>query len=282
MKKKRPKPATVNFEHKRIKEHHEPSGSVTYLETRGAREASTVFLFEDFEETLSMPNHQGHTAADTYASFFEASGHWLREVGEKTFFEVVDDVEKVKAELPPEERTGEVDRFIFQKWAFEVGMKHGFLSPAAIAAEFVSSSDYLHRLVDGNEELQRAIYQFAEAWHWFRFEGKGEHELAAIGLQSARARMMGPQVRREMGDLRKKIVLSAYEAFAADEKNRTSRGSAKAAAGVLLTEINRKLTELNRKPIAIKTLTDELRPIIEERFPKKKKGSAPGSPSEKG
>lgn len=270
MKKKSHKAATVDFEHKRIEERHEPSGSVTYLETRGAREASTVFLFEDIEQTLSMGNYQGYTAADTYSSFFEAAHHWLKEAGEKTFFEVVDDVERVKMELPAEERTGEVDRFIFQKWAFEVGMKHGFLSPAAIAAEFVSASDYLHRLVNGNQELQRAIYQFAEAWHWFQFEGKGEHELAAIGLQSARARMMGPQARREMGDLRKKIVLSAYEAFAADEKNGASRTSAKAAAGALLAGINRKLTDLNRKNIALKTLTDELRPIIEERFPKKK------------
>ena len=62
----------------------------------------------------------------------------------------------------------------------------------------------------------RAVYQFAEAWHWFQFEGKGEHELAAMGLKSFEGRAKGPAARQERGNLKKAIVKAAYEQFAAD------------------------------------------------------------------
>lgn len=269
-KKKAKRPAPVEFDHRRVQSEHEASGSVIFHEARGVRDASTVFLFSEFEDTLLQGNHQGYTALETYSSFFEAAGHWLKDAGEKTFFEVAKDAEEaqVKANAKTQVQKKRIDRFVFQKWAFEVGMRHGFLSPAAIAADFLAASDYVHRLVGGNQDVMRAVYQFAEAWHWFQFEGKGEHELAAMGRKSLEGRARGPAAKQERGNLKKAIVKDAYEQFAADEKNGSARKNAKKAAGALLQAVNKKLSDLGVRTMADKSLIDELRPLVKEKFPK--------------
>lgn len=263
--------APVEMEHKRAQSEHQESGSTTYYETRGVRDSVTTFLFSDFDETFSTANHTGHVDADTYASLFEAANFWLEQAGEKDFFGIAGEAEKATQSARTKKAKNRIDRYTFQRWWFEIGMKHGFLSPAAIASNFLTASDQVHRLVKGNQQLQRAIYQFADAWHWMHFEGKGEHELAAIGWKSVKGRAQGPAVKQERAELKKKLVKELYDGFASEEGNGAARRSAKGAAGAMFKEVNQKLEALGLSGIAEKTLADELRPLIKARFPKAKK-----------
>lgn len=266
--------APMEMEHKRTNSEHEESGSTTFYETRGVRDTSNVFLFGDFAETLALGNYSGEVDKGTFESLFEAANYWLREVGEPDFRSITNQAEKARETVRTNKQKNRIDRATFQQWWFEIGMKHGFLSPAAIAANFLTASDFVHRLANGNKQLEFAIYQFADAWHWMHFEGKGEHELAAIGWKSAQGRAQGPAVKQRRAEMKKQIVKAAYEAFAADEKNGPARKSAKGAAGALLKELSQKLSALGLGRIAEKSLTDELRPLIKERFPKPTKRKA--------
>jgi hypothetical protein len=263
--------APVEMEHKRTESGHQADGSITFYETRGVRDSSTTFLFSDFDDTFSLGNHTGHVDADTFASLFEAANFWLREAEEKDFFETSNDAETAKQSVRTKKQRGRVDRYTFQRWWFEIGMKRGFLSPAAIAANFLTASDFVHRLVKGNQQLQRAIYQFADAWHLMHFEGKGEHELAAIGWKSVEGRAQGPAVKQKRAELKKRLVKELYEAFASEEGNGAARRSAKGAAGAMFKQVNQKLEALGLSRFAEKTLADELRPLIKARFPEAKK-----------
>jgi hypothetical protein len=59
--------APLVMEHKRTQSEHQESGSITFYETRGVRDASNVFLFGDFDETLSLGNYSGGVEAGTHA-----------------------------------------------------------------------------------------------------------------------------------------------------------------------------------------------------------------------
>lgn len=262
--------ASSVFNHRRTKSEHEESGSVTFYETRGIRDSSETFLFSDFEDTFSSGNHTGYVETDTYASLFAVANEWLKEAEEKDFFGVADDAEEAMASAKTWKQKHKVDRLTFQRWWFEIGMKHGFLSPPAAAAKFLAASDFIHRLTKGNQQLQRAIYQFADAWHWMRFEGSDEHELAAVGLKSVQGRAQGPAVKQERAELKKKLLKELYEGFASDERNGTARKSAKGAAGAMFSQVNKKLKELGLNAFAEKTLADELRPLVKARFPKER------------
>ncbi len=258
------------MEHKRTKSGHQADESITFYETRGVRDSSTTFLFSDFEETFSLGNHTGHVDADTFASLFEAANFWLQKAKEKDFFETSDDAETAKQSVRTKKHRARVDRYTFQRWWFEIGIKHGFLSPTAIAANFLTASEFVHRLVKGNQQLQRAIYQFADAWHLMHFEGKGEHELAAVGWKSVKGRAQGPAVKQRRAELKKRLVKELYEAFASEEGNGAARTSAKGTAGAMIKEVNQKLEALGLSRFAEKTLADELRPLIKARSPGRK------------
>jgi hypothetical protein len=263
----------VEMEHNRTESGREGE-SITFYETRGVRDSSTTLMSSSFDDTFSLGNHTGRVDADTHASLFEMANFWLREAGEKDFFEISDEAETAKRSARTRKRKGRVDRYTFQRWWFEIGMKHGFLSPTAIAANFLAASDFVHRLAKGNQQLQRAIYQFADAWHWMHFEGKGEHELAAIGWKSVKGRAKGPAVKQERAELKKKLVKDLYEAFATEEGNGAARRSAKKAAGAMFKQVNQRLEALELSGFAEKTLADELRPLIKARFPEAKKRKA--------
>jgi hypothetical protein len=263
--------APVEMEHKRTEGEHQADGSITFYETRGVRDSSTTFLFSDFDETFSLGNHTGHVDADTFASLFKAANSWLGDAKEKDFFKTSDDAVAAKQSVRTKRQRKRVDRYTFQRWWFEIGMKHGFLSPAAIAANFLTASEFVHRLVSGNQQLERAIYQFADAWHWMHFEEKGEHELA---WKSVKGRAQGPAVKQERAELKKKLVKERYEAFASEKGNGAASRSAKWAAVEMFKQVNQKLEELGLSGFAVKTLADELRPLIKARFPKPKKVKA--------
>jgi len=142
--------APVEMEHKRTESKHQADGSITLYETRGVRD-STTFSFSNLDDTLSLGNHTGRVDADTFASLFEAANIWLRKAKEKDFFETSDDAEIAKQSVRTNKQRARVGRSTFQRWWFEIGMKHGFLSPSAIAANFLTASDFVHQLVKGND-----------------------------------------------------------------------------------------------------------------------------------
>jgi hypothetical protein len=264
----------IDMEHGRME--HKEGDSIIFNETRGVRDSSTVFLYSDFNDTLSLGNHVGYVDADMHASLFEAANLWLQEAGEKDFFETNDDAEKTKQSVRTKKQKGRIDRSTFQRWWFEIGMKRGFLSPTAIAANFITASNFVHRLAKGNQQLERAIYQFADAWHWMHFEARGEHKLADIGWKSAKGRAAGPAMKKRRAEMKKQIAHARYHKFASDEKNGVKRTSAKGAAGALLEPVNQELKKLKLDTFSEGKLEDELRPLIKECFPKpaKKKRKA--------
>jgi hypothetical protein len=259
--------APAEMEHKRTKNKHQADGSITFYETRGVRD-STTFSFSDFDDTFSLGNHTGRVDADTFASLFVAANIWLRNAKEKDFFEASNDADTAKQSVRTKKQRAHVDRYTFQRWWFEIGIKHGFLSPTTIAAKFLTASAFVDRLAKGNQQLLRAIYQFADAWHWMHFEEKGEHELA---WRSVKGRVQGPAFKQERAELKKRIVKELYEAFASEEGNGAARRSAKRAAGAMLEQVNQKFEALGLRLSAEKTLADELRPLIKEPVPKTKR-----------
>jgi hypothetical protein len=194
----------------------------------------------------------------------------LKTANEKDWFEAANEAEKAASAHRARLAKDKAEKHAFKRWAFEIGQKRGFLSPEAVAADFLTASDLLHRLVDGDERLLLAAYQFAQAWHWMQFES-AEHELADIGLRSAAGRAQGPAVKKQRAELKKALAKEAYDEFASDEANGTKRMAAKSAAGSLIKQINGKLLELGLDSFSDKKLQDELRPLIKERFPKPKK-----------
>lgn len=268
-KKGEPEARPVEFEHRRSERLHSASDSVTYREVRGARVSSMDFLFSDYEETFNnIGEHTGETALDTYLSFFEAANFWLKAANEKDFLGITKDAEREVSGLATKEEKDKAERFTFKRWAFEIGQRRGFLSPEAVAADFLTASDLLHRLVKDDKQILSAAYQFAQAWHWMQFEAVGEHELADIGLRSAQARAQGPVVKRQRAELKKTLAKESYDEFAANEANGAKRTAAKSAAGALRPQINTKLRELGLDEFSDKKLQEELRPLIRQRFPK--------------
>ena len=268
--KKKPKLAPAELELRRTQSEHEESGSIIFDETRGVRNSSETFLFSDLEDTLSLGNYAGYVEADINASFFEAANYWLKEVGEKDSHGVRGDADKAKQSVRTWKQKKKIDRRTFQGWWFEIGKKHGFLSPVAVAAKFLAASDFIDRLTKGNQQLKRAIYQFADAWHWMHFEAKGEHKLAAVELKSLGGRAQGPAGMQKKAARRKKIIEDLYEKYASDEKNGDARKNAKRAAGALLKKVNQQLKKHGIREIAEDPLIDELRPLVNKHFPKRR------------
>jgi hypothetical protein len=254
----------TEFEHRRSQSEHQDSGSITFYEKRGLREEETLFPFS-LDETLDY-FHDGTSEARTHASLLETANHWLREGGEKDFCGVSEEAEKLNKLLGPAEKY-RADRAVFQRWWFQIGTKHGFLSPTAVAANFVAASDFVHRLAFGDEALQYAIYQFAQAWHWMQFEAGGEHELA---VKSIAGRARGPAARRHKATRGQAIIENLYDAFAANDENERNRKHPKRAAAALIGPVNKELAEHDLDEISEKTLTDKLRPLVKQRFPKER------------
>lgn len=252
--------------HERNDEKHVDSESITFSEKRGIRRENNVFLFSDVDETLAL--YSGSMEADTHASLFEIANSWLLEANEKDFFEIAQEADAATKVARTNKAKGNIDRVTFQRWWFEIGMKHGFLSPAAIASNFLTASDLVHRLTKGNKQLEIAIYQFADAWHWLHFEVTGEHKLATIGLKSSEGRARGPVVKQQRAELRAKVVAKQYTAFASDPNNAVASKSAKRAAEKILSRVNSILARIRIDAVSEQILTAELRPLVKKRFPK--------------
>lgn len=229
----------------------------TIYEVRGIRSLKLV-EFNDHRLTLQLAALEG-TPASTYASLMEAADHWINDKSEKTFRDVMTEATVAKAKAPPEEHS-EIDDFVFRLWSSAVGERQGYLSPAAIAARFIASSDYLHRRVKGDVELLGAIYAFADAWHWTHFEAHSEHELAAMGLQSAEGRAGGPVAVKRSRQIKRRIIEMEYRHLVSDTPNSQAAKSPKLAAGLLFDRVNEVLSESKLRPVAFSSLKKKFAP----------------------
>jgi hypothetical protein len=109
------------------------------------------------------------------------------------------------------------------------------------------------------------VYAFADAWHWFHLEGKGEHQLAALGLKSAAGRAIGPDAAHQQAARKRRVVEDTLRAFAADPKNASKLTSAKATAHAILRDINETLTGLKLRSFKATSLEKSLRPLLAAR-----------------
>ena len=236
----------------------------TVYETRGIREFALEVFAED-QLTADAANLKS-SPGEIHAMFLKAANFWLKEVGENDYFEIVEVAEQSKNGVDSEMEKAKIDFFTLMLWSSKVAANHGDLSPAAIASRFIFASDNVHRLAGNNDGLLDAIYEYAEAFHWFHFEAMGEHEMAAVGMKSAQGRAVGPAVVHQQASLKKQIIHDAYAAFADDDANHRERDNPKKSAAKLRDPINRTLDGLKLRPIAETSLIDELRPLVKKRF----------------
>jgi hypothetical protein len=243
--------------HRRVeqKDGANPLIEKTIFETRGVRSFAAE-IFKDHRLT--------EVALDTYMMFMEAADYWLTEAGESKFLEVAEKAEAAKVEATDDEKKRLIDDVIFQRWAAGITERHGHLSPASIAAHFLWASDYLHRRLNDDADLQEAVYAFAQAWHWFHFEAKGEHELAARGIRSEQQLVAGTAAAHDRAALSDRIVFDAFQVWVANDANGGKRQSAKAATADLLAPINGSLEKLNLRPLKRGTLEKKLRALIHD------------------
>jgi hypothetical protein len=255
----------MDRDHRRVEQSDSahPLLEKTIYESRGVR-SFAVEVFKDHRITAAAGLLQ-ETPVDTYQMFMEAADYWLTEVGESKFLEVAEMAEAAKGDATDNAEKRSIDDLTFQLWSAQVRQRHGHLSPASIAAQFLQCSDYLHRRLNGNADLQTAVYAFAQAWHWFHFEAKGEHELAARGMRGVEHLAVGLTAAHERAALSDRIVSDEFKSYAADEANVKKRFSAKAACADLLAQINGTLTKLNLRPLKKDTLEKKLRALIRVR-----------------
>ena len=192
--------------------------------------------------------------------FREAANVWLREHGERDYFQMIDAADAVKNGETPEDGQA-IDDLTMRLWAAGVGEKHGYLSPPAVAANFLSTSDVLHRRLANDPELRQAVYAFADAWHWFHFEAQGEHEVANLGLKSFAGRAAGPQAAKQQSDQKWRIVKDKFREFSAHSR-KCSDQVQRQPPPFLKEPINSILAELKLRPVSEKSLRDFLRTLI--------------------
>jgi hypothetical protein len=264
-KKSQKRSQTSTLVHRRLeKKNASPLIEKTVFETRGVRSFAAE-IFKDHRLTVAASLLR-ETPFETYLMFMEAADYWLSEAGERKFLEVAEMAEAAKADTTDDESKPLIDDVTFQQWAAQIAERHGHLSLASIAAHFLRTSDYLHRRLSDDADLQQAVYAFAQAWHWFHFEAKGEHELAMRGMKGVEDFAAGPQAVHERAILGDRIVSNAVAAYAGDETKGNKRKSPKAAAADLLDQINRSFQDLKLRPLKQDTLAKKIRALMRERL----------------
>jgi hypothetical protein len=232
----------------------------TIYESRGVRDLA-IEVFNNPRLTLASALMK-ETPEDTNAMLFKGANHWLQQSGERDFFGVAELADAAKREAG-EADSQTIDDVTFAAWSSSVGERQGYLSPAGIAAHFIASSDYLHRRVGDNPDLLKAIYAFANAWHWAHFEGKGEHSLAALGVATMQDRAAGPAAVRRQKEQKDRITQDAFNSFASDKRNEAAMRSPKGVAGGLLPVVNDVLKAMKLRPYSLSSLEKVVRPMLE-------------------
>ena len=116
--------------------------------------------------------------------------------------------------------------------------KYGYLSIETACARFIEAQDHLYTLYNQTAEMQAAVFDYADAWHWLHMELFGEHELAAnaeaaeeaadaagktadaaqrLATKTIAGRSEGPRAQARAGALRMAIVENEYKKHIEEE-----------------------------------------------------------------
>jgi len=184
------------------------------------------------------------------------------------YFAVLDTCEKLSKEDYP---SSEQLSAHLQMWVAGLQARKGSLSVDTIAARFLQSQDRLFALLNESKEMQESATAYADAWHWLHMELYGEHELAANAEAAERSaakasagRAEGPKAQKRNGALRLAIMATEYKKYAANEKSRTRRISAKNIASQILVAVNSALARSGLGSVKITTLEKRLITIIKD------------------
>jgi hypothetical protein len=256
----------------------------TIVEKRGIRSsARPIFpnLSDSHERMLS-------TADDTQELLFMAANRHLRAKGEMDFFAVASFAEQV-ADAEAKDLTETTSRH-FRLWLETVVTKYGYLSIETACARFIEAQDHLYTLYNQTAEMQAAVFDYADAWHWLHMELFGEHELAAnaeaaekaaekagktadaagkaadaaqrLATKTIAGRSEGPRAQARAGALRMAIVENEYKKHIEEETNPNRLVSAKAVAPRILDDVNAAFKLRGLGEFSISTLEKRLRDII--------------------
>lgn len=233
----------------------------TIIEKRGIRSSARPIYavpLENIAQELKLIR----TANDTDALLFMAANRHLRARGEMDFYAVADMAEQV-ADAEGKDVTETTSRH-FRLWSKAMETKTGSLSIETAAARFIEARNRLFMLSNKTAKMRSAAFSFAEAWHFFRMELLGEHELAAKGDTAERSLDAGRAAQKSKGALKSALITSCYESFAAPDTKETRCTNAGYVAGEIIGEVNEAFKAYELDPIAEGTLKNKLPAIIRD------------------
>jgi hypothetical protein len=249
----------------------------TIVEKRGIRSSTRPIFANQSDSHERMLS----TADDTQELLFMAANRHLRAKGEMDFFAVASFAEQV-ADAEAKDLT-ETTSLHFRLWLETVVTKYGYLSIETACARFIEAQDHLYTLYNQTAEMQAAVFDYADAWHWLHMELFGEHELAAnaevaekaadaagkaadaaqrLATKTIAGRSEGPRAQARAGALRMAIVENEYKKYIEKETNPNRLVSAKAAAPQILDDVNAAFKLRGLGEFSISTLEKRLRDII--------------------
>ena len=250
-----------------VTEHPETGYTFTTVnETRGVRSSEVVILND-------LPEHFLWLEKDPmreYAELIKAAKRMLKNAKQKTPAEI----RTIAVSAQPRwidsgfdrrmSSKAEAEQFEFWRSAFELGRERGFLSPEAIAANFMATSLWMHRLLGKNPQLLRAAIEFARAWQHLHFEANGDHEHLAGKLAllegaietKVKGLSLGPQKRAANAQQKRKVIHDAFKKYLADGGSKED--GLKRIARKMLVSVNESLAEKDKmdEPALLKALRE--------------------------
>jgi hypothetical protein len=230
-----------------------PDGSEIISETRGIRRATW--------RTSVKPSRQAADARaeNTFRIMSLAANRHLRATGEMDLPSVMDAAERSSASYPSEAKISQRLR----QWVDNIKIQKGALSIDASAAKFLQSADHLLQILNKAPKMQRAAFEFAQAWHAWHLELFGEHELAAIAERSVAGLKTGPKALKRKRALREAIIETEYGKHVATTAK--IKHGAERAANAILNDVAKEFEKDGLGSIEESTLVRTLRGLINNR-----------------
>lgn len=202
------------------------------MEIRGVRSTSRLVL-PDGTITRNLHNTyalEENTPEDDEANLFKAANRLLHEAGEPTYFDIVKDTQARKQSVQK-----------LQQWALELALRHGYLSPLTLAAEYLVAKDVLAQAGGKIGDAWPAIIRFAQAYHWLHIEVSGIHSMAAGFARGSESLATGPFAKAKRAEAAEEIVSQEYQVFRKRETRDSHRRNATHVAAVILKSVNESL-----------------------------------------
>jgi hypothetical protein len=127
-------------------------------------------------------------------------------------------------------------------WKADVALRHGFLCPITLAAEFLLARlDLTNASQATVQEAWPLIIRYVEACRWLHFEVSGLHAMAAGAQRDSQSLASGPIAKAERANAASAIVVAEYERFRRLEQRDKYRNNATHVAARILGDVNRTL-----------------------------------------